>query len=53
MCVCVCVCVCACACLSVCACVCVCVMKSVNSKFDQIGTWTAELAALERLEKAP
>ena len=23
------------------------------SKFDQIGPWTAELAALERLEKSP
>ena len=23
------------------------------SKFHQIGTWTAELAALERLEKSP
>ena len=24
-----------------------------SSKFDQIGTWTAELIALERLEKSP
>ena len=24
-----------------------------GSKFDQIGPWTAELAALERLEKSP
>ena len=24
-----------------------------SSKFDQIGPWTAELAALERLEKSP
>ena len=24
-----------------------------GSKFDQIGHWTAELAALERLEKSP
>ena len=24
-----------------------------SSKFDQIGLWTAELAALERLEKIP
>ena len=24
-----------------------------SSKFDQIGLWTAELAALERLEKSP
>ena len=24
-----------------------------SSKFDQIGPWTAELAALERLEKYP
>ena len=24
-----------------------------SSKFDQIGPWTAELAALERLEKNP
>ena len=24
-----------------------------DSKFDQIGPWTAELAALERLEKSP
>ena len=29
-------------------------MKSwTSSKFDQIGSWTAELAALERLEKFP
>ena len=25
----------------------------ICSKFDQIGPWTAELAALERLEKSP
>ena len=24
-----------------------------SSKFDKIGPWTAELAALERLEKSP
>ena len=24
-----------------------------SSKFDEIGLWTAELAALERLEKSP
>ena len=24
-----------------------------SSKFDQIGSWTAELAVLERLEKSP
>ena len=24
-----------------------------SSKFDQIGPWTAEFAALERLEKSP
>ena len=24
-----------------------------TSKFDQIGPWTAELAAIERLEKSP
>ena len=24
-----------------------------SSKFDQIGLWTAELTALERLEKSP
>ena len=24
-----------------------------SSKFDQIGPWTAELAALERLKKSP
>ena len=24
-----------------------------SSKFDQIGPWTADLAALERLEKSP
>ena len=30
------------------------VIKSgLSSKFDQIGPWTAELAALGRLEKSP
>ena len=29
------------------------IRSRTNSKFDQIGPWTAELAALERLEKSP
>ena len=29
------------------------IKSQTSSKFDQIGPWTAELAALERLEKSP
>ena len=29
------------------------IKSCITSKFDQIGTWTAELAALELLEKSP
>ena len=29
------------------------IRSRMSSKFDQIGPWTAELAALERLEKSP
>ena len=29
------------------------IKSSTSSKFDQIGLWTAKLAALERLEKSP
>ena len=29
------------------------IKSRTSSKFDQIGLWTAELAAIEHLEKSP